>query len=142
MKIMIAFTAESRPVGFAAFHLLKKGDSVELDGNEHFEDFATLGQLLARFNERFPKQALSADAIVLLRDAIAHGRVLPVVDRGETVLKLLKFAQPVKGSRTAEVAFAALLTPDWFRAQEAFVREEVEKVRAAARTLSAETSSG
>ena len=93
-----------------------------------------LRELLGRFNQRFPEQALSDDSIVL-RDAIAHGRVLPLVYRGERVLKLLKFKKPAKGSRTAEVAFAALLTPDWFRAQEAFLREEVEKVRGAARTL-------
>jgi len=127
-------------VGLAAFHLLKKGDCVAIDGNDHFEDYAMLKDLLKRFNGRFPNHALNEDLIVL-RDAIAHGRVMPVKYGGEEVLKLLKFEKPVKGSTNVEVAFSALLIPDWFRSREAFVCGEIEKVRAAARNLSQTSSS-
>jgi hypothetical protein len=127
-------------VSLGAFHLLKKGDSVAVGANVDFDDFATLKELCERFNDRFQQHVISEDLIVL-RDAIAHGRVLPIKHAGQMVLKLLRFYKPDKRTGTAEVAFAELLTTAWFERQEAFVRAEADKVRAAVRSLPPSTRS-
>ena len=132
-------------VGLGAFHLLKSGDVVALEGNNHFDDFASLGKLIQRFNAQFPAHKLT-EGLIPLRDAVAHGRVMPVKYKGEMVLKLLKFARPVEHAElvlqglapaSAEVEFAELLTPGWFSRQQSLLDTEVEKVRAAVRTLPA-----
>jgi len=127
-------------VGLAAFHLLGVGSVVGIDENDHFESWATLKDLVRQFNEQFPAAALSQH-LIELRDALAHGRVLPVRLNGASTLKLLKFKKPedhvamVKyglAPRSVEVDFTALLTPAWFSAEEAFLDDQITRVRVVA----------
>jgi hypothetical protein len=132
-------------IGLAAFHLLKKGDSVGVDENQSFEDFDPLKKLVERFNKQFPDRELDLHSVEV-RDALAHGRVLPVTVDHDTLFKVVKFARPVPSTAmaatehglsrsTASVEFAEVLTADWFLAVERFLDDQIENVRRAALAL-------
>jgi hypothetical protein len=106
---------------------------------DHFASYDPLASLLDKFAAAFSasESELQSGRIVLLRDALAHGRVLPIRRDGAVILKLLKFGRVERGTMdgerhdTVQVEFAAELTPAWFQDNETFLDGELAKVRSA-----------
>jgi hypothetical protein len=93
-----------------------------------FTNYDSLGELIGKFNELRPNDAIDL-TLVDLRDAIAHGRVSAPVPAPH--FRILKFARPKNGSTT--VTFSEGLTSEWFRVQIQKVGTEVRKVAGLAR---------
>lgn len=103
---------------------LKAGNQVP---DNAYTCFDTLGQLIGRFNrivaKRFPANAIDP-SVVMVRDALAHGRVWS--DVAGPPLHLLKFSRPKGG--VAQVKFAEVMSIDWLNAQTQRVHSEMMKV--------------
>ena len=76
-------------------------------------DYATLGQLIDRFNKVVPEARRIDPSLVDLRDALAHGSVWST--NGLFPLRLLKFDRPQKG--TVEVTWVSTSTEEWLDEQ-------------------------
>ena len=106
---------------------IKVGDIVPVNA---MTDYSSFGQLIDRYNRLLEKThpELQLDrSIVLVRDAIAHGRVStsdPTKD-----LVLLKFNKPSESATS--VTYTQALTPGWLKVQTRRVCEEVTKIRKA-----------
>lgn len=89
-------------------------------------DFASLGQLIDRFNECYgTEESPPIDpALVQLRDAIAHGRVF--AGPHDTYMRIIKFDRPKGGQ--ARIAYNEVMSPEWFRDNKARVREAIHTV--------------
>ena len=102
----------------------KAGDIVPKD---ELTDYSGLGDLIKKYNSNVAKNNphLSIDpSLVILRDAIAHGRVSS--DDIASPLKLLKFSKPF--NHQVKVVFAQEMTEEWLEMQIDFTRQEAMKV--------------
>jgi len=90
-------------------------------------DYSTLKQLIDRYNKEIAKDdplLMVDNAIVTIRDALAHGRVSS--NSPEDDMMILKFDIP-KNSQV-KVVFAQKMTKDWFKEKISKVYNEVLKV--------------
>ena len=88
-------------------------------------DYRSLGQLLDAYNERVgPQDALQAEEIVRLRDALAHGRLL--ARQPGPPFRLLKFSDPKKGPIKIEIDES--IDRSWLATKKALVNTAMEKV--------------
>lgn len=89
-------------------------------------DFASLGQLIARFNKCYGTvESLPIDpALIQLRDAIAHGRVF--AGPQDTYMRIIKFDRPKGGE--ARIAYNEVMSPEWFRDNRLRVCEAINTV--------------
>lgn len=113
-----------RPAADMRLAVLQPGDSVPVNSLTSYE---SLDQLIIRYNGSLPQEDddLEADPSVgRLRDAVAHGRLVPI--ESEARLRLVKFARP-EGNQTS-VEFAETLTPEWIKSQCLRLQAEFEKV--------------
>jgi hypothetical protein len=112
---------------------LNEGDIVPENA---FTNYDTLGQLIGKYNihPRVMPSGLTIDeALVDIRDAIAHGRVAG--DKPLPPFKLLKFDRPKNKNKHVKVTFSALLTNEWFSGKIADVQAAVFKVYEATKRL-------
>ena len=87
--------------------------------------YASLGQLIKRFNEIFGHLGSQIDpTLVDLRDVLAHGRVFAGPD--EDHFRIVKFDKPVNGS--ARLSFNQVMTEDWFMHSKLRVRDAIQTV--------------
>ena len=93
-----------------SFATLAVGDEV---AENPTTDFASLGQLIERFNKVAPVERKIDPSLVDLRDALAPGRVWSV--DGSFTLRLLKFDRPQQG--ISRVTWASTLTDQWLEDQ-------------------------
>jgi len=108
-------------------HNMNEGDIVSLNA---FTNYDTLGQLIKKYNSH-PRISLAGltidEALVYIRDAIAHGRVSAATPSSS--LKLLKFDKPKNNQ--VKVTFSVLMTKEWFAEQIKRVYNAVLKVNEA-----------
>jgi hypothetical protein len=92
----------------------------------NFTNYDSLTQLLNKFNAEMQLRGeqLIDDDLVILRDALAHGRVSAAVENEN--LRLLKFDKPIQGK--VRVAFNEVMTEAWFTAQKARVNAAIHYV--------------
>jgi hypothetical protein len=126
-EVVNAMRGTAPPV-FAPFanpERLRIGDCVPLNA---FTNYDTLGQLIAKYNQRVAQSAseLSVDpALVELRDALAHGRASAPVADGP--IHLLKFSRPQPARSCVEVTCSMSLDSAWLDAQPKRVLGAVKK---------------
>ena len=98
-----------------------------LSANE-VTDYATLATLIERFNARMTtKGAKTLNlALVNIRDAIAHGRVVGTVSGFP--LRLVKFSKPKSGQVT--LVLNEIMNRQWFELQILRTNRAIERVRA------------
>lgn len=91
-------------------------------------DYASLGELIQRFNTRMTAKGAKAVnvALVSVRDAIAHGRVIGTASGFP--LRLLKFSKPKAGHAT--LVFNEVMDRNWFNLQILRTHRAIERVRA------------
>jgi len=98
------------------------GDSVPEDP---VTDYDQLRAVLDRF-VRFTGRHLDVDALVELRDQLAHGRVIPHSPTQAFPLTLLKFGKPTKAS--VPVLARIEMDDTWFARQRFFVDRAIHVV--------------
>ena len=103
------------------YSLLKTGDTVPEDPMTNYD---SLGNLIDKYNQLAPKELRIAKGIVVVRDAIAHGRVFS--DTQNLPMRLFKFDKPKNGA--ASVTFSATLDQNWFADTAIHLYEEIQKV--------------
>lgn len=89
-------------------------------------DFASLGQLIERFNKCYgvaDSQPIDP-SLVRLRDAIAHGRVFAGPE--STHMRIIKFERPKGGQ--ARIAYNEVMSDRWFLENKARVRDAIHTV--------------
>lgn len=104
---------------------LKVGDQVELDAQT---DYSTLGELLDKLNLKLADRGeapLPREAIVKLRDALAHGRVFTL---DVAPMRIFKFEKPERGATTVRVALAETLDETWFQEAKTLVHSAMIRV--------------
>lgn len=93
----------------------------------HMTNYDGLESLVDKYNTymsgKNPSLLLDKQ-VVVLRDALAHGRVFQEVSRSE--FQLLKFDRPVGGA--ARVVFSETMDSDWFKHRAELVITQVSKV--------------
>lgn len=89
--------------------------------------YDSLGQLITKFNATAATQGKASidETLVVIRDALAHGRVSAAAT--DQPLRLLKFDRPQNG--TVRVTFNEALSEDWFVTQKRRVYEAIDVVR-------------
>lgn len=93
--------------------------------DSEMSNFATLGQLIKKFNDIFRQSGATVDpSIVDLRDALAHGRVFAGPD--DNYFRIIKFEKPVNGK--ARVSYNQVMTEAWFTESKRRVSEAVTTV--------------
>jgi len=105
-------------------HAMNKDDIVSENA---FTNYDGLNQLIKKYNNHpgVISAGLTIDeALVDIRDVIAHGRVAG--SKPLPPFKLLKFDKPK--NKRVKVTFSALLTKEWFYLEIAKVQEAVFKV--------------
>lgn len=110
---------------------LNIGDLIPEDA---FTNWDTMAQLIKKYNSRVLPidHSLAIDeSIVVLRDALAHGRISAASSSGPSYL--LKFSNPQ--NQLVKVEFAALMDKAWFKAQVGLTHEQVVKVLKAGKRL-------
>lgn len=113
---------------------LTPGDRVPVDA---FTDYRTLGQLISAFNASVSHSDPTLtvpQAVVLIRDLLAHGRVSAKA-ADPTLLKIIKFNAPPKGFGEVTVAAVALMSEEWFTSHIEMTRIAIEHVQSAYTTL-------
>lgn len=106
----------------------KKGDEVELTP---LSDPRSLEPVLKDYNLNVnADQKVSVEEIILLRDALAHGRVFGSgpLDRGH--LKLLKFAKKKQNGKV-EVTLCEDMSDDWFKQKIALLEDATQRIQGA-----------
>jgi hypothetical protein len=89
-------------------------------------DFASLGQLIERFNKCYgviDYQPVDP-SLVKLRDAIAHGRVF--AGPKDTHMRIIKFERPKDGQ--ARIAYNEVMSEQWFLENKARVGDAIHTV--------------
>lgn len=107
---------------------LHEGDIVPLNA---FTNYDTLGELIGKYNghHKISSANLTIDeTLVVIRDAIAHGRVSGLTPSAP--LNLLKFGKP-EPNKTVEVEFSATMTKEWFGEQIHRVYDAILRVKEA-----------
>lgn len=89
-------------------------------------DFRPLSQILKRYNELAESDGASSisSEIVVLRNAIAHGRLGAV--SGEDSFRLIKYGQPDGGR--VPVEFNQECSEQWFKEENGLLRDAINKV--------------
>jgi len=88
-------------------------------------NFATLGQLIKKFNDVFQQSGSAVDpSLVDLRDVLAHGRVFAGPD--DSHFRIVKFEKPSNGS--TRISYNQVMTEAWFTESKRRVREAIETV--------------
>lgn len=104
---------------------LEVGQAVPVNALSSYE---SLGQLIRRYNQLIsaedPDLVIAANEIVALRDAFAHGRLVPLEADG--LLRLMKFDRPVDDRTSVE--FAVTLSLEWMHQWCLRLEREFEKV--------------
>jgi hypothetical protein len=103
------------------FDALAVGDVV---GETAFTDYASLGKLIAEFNQSVLEKRRIDPALVDLRDALAHGRVWSLT--GTFPLRLLKFSKPQDGA--VRVTWATTMTEEWLAEQRTRVHQALARI--------------
>ena len=106
--------AKGLPQPSIIYSEMKAGDVVKKDA---FTNWDTLQKLIAKYNKdkRVIANGLTIDEkLVIIRDAIAHGRVAST-GPSITTKRLLKFKHPV--GDTVEVEYSALMSREWLNEQ-------------------------
>jgi hypothetical protein len=144
--IMRGFLHESaprRPDGIphgTDWYTFGVGTEVPLD---EFTNWDTLGQLIEKFNMEMLRRGdpgLDKDALVTVRDALAHGRVSSASPEGD--MRLLKFDKPGRGNRVVRVTFNQAMTREWFRDQTRAVGQAIRRVYEAMAEQAASDAAG
>jgi hypothetical protein len=105
---------------------VKVGDKVP---ETALTDYATLGQLIKRYNiHADSKIAIQQDDVVLLRDSLAHARIYSMTE--QPPFRLVRFAKPINGM--AEVtSVVENLDAAWLEANRQLIDGAIKKVWAA-----------
>lgn len=91
-----------------------------------FTDFASLRQLIARYDQTRPQELPPIDGSILaLRDSLAHGRVYASAGPGFPLV-LVRFSKPEDGF--VVVVENARLTEDWFTAKTTLIFNAIKEV--------------
>jgi len=90
---------------------LKKGDLVAVNILTNSWD---MRQVLERYNKLAPSHRVDVDAIVTLRDNLAHGRVFMLGPMYEPRMNLIKFSNKNVDGQVS-VDEVQMLTPDWMK---------------------------
>ena len=102
------------------YSILKTGDTVPEDPMTNYDSLETL---IIKYNNIAPKDLQIDRRIILVRDAIAHGRVFSATQN--LPMKLFKFEKPKNG--VTSVTFAQTLDKDWFQSKSIHIYGEIEK---------------
>jgi len=106
---------------------VKTGDFVEQDAFTNADD---LRQTLEKYNKRTSTEfRLDVDALVRLRDAIAHGRTFGVGNSKH--IRILKFGRKPMSDGKISVEMAEDMTDDWFAGHIRFLVDSLERLRKA-----------
>lgn len=105
---------------------------------DSFTNYDKLGELIDKYNEKILSLGSSLeignkDALIKLRDALAHGRVFAY--KGAPPLYLIKFNKPKNGK--TKVEFMSVMSWNWFNEQIRLTKNEYNKVEKACRIISA-----
>jgi hypothetical protein len=101
---------------------IQAGDSVPED---RITDYDQLRVVLRRFVQIAGRQ-LDVDALVELRDQLAHGRVIPHSPSEAFPLTLLRFGRPTNGK--VPVLARIQMDDDWFKRQRFLVDQALQVV--------------
>jgi hypothetical protein len=101
---------------------IKIGDKVR---ETALTDFASLRELVGRYNAKVEAQATIGPAAIDLRNALAHARIFSPT--GQPPFRLLRFAKPAGGLAEVENVVDNL-DAQWFEVQTALVESETRKV--------------
>lgn len=110
---------------------MQVGHTVSTDA---FTNYDTLGELIRKFNAAIAhenQELIIDETIVLLRDAIAHGRVWG--DSPIPPFYLVKFGKPRKTDNNVPVTFSEKVTLEWINIQIERVLTSVHRVYQAGR---------
>jgi len=97
----------------------------------YLTNFDTLGQLIKKYNTLVASTHKVDGYIVILRDALAHGRI--IAPTPSTPYRLFKFTKPEKGM--VKVAFDQVIDKQWLVDQDTFIKSSIEKIMNGARAL-------
>jgi hypothetical protein len=101
---------------------IKIGDKVPVTA---LTDFASLRELIARYNATVDPRAVIGPSVVELRNALAHARVFSPT--GQPPFRLLRFAKPDGGLAEVENVVDNL-DAKWFEVQTTLVESETKNV--------------
>lgn len=93
----------------------------------HLTNYDSLGQLIKKYNDMVTTanaQFLVDKAVVELRDAIVHGRVMSQTQNPP--LRIFKFNKPNGG--LVDVAYDQTMDQPWYDSSRRFVYEQIKKV--------------
>jgi hypothetical protein len=101
---------------------VKIGDKVAVTA---LTDFASLKELVDRYNAKVDPRATIGRDVVELRNAIAHARIFSFTQ--QPPFRLVRFGKP-NGGLAEVMNVVDNLDAQWFTAHEALVEKEVKKV--------------
>jgi len=103
--------------------------SIELT---HLTNYDSLGQLITKYNNLTNKTPnFQIDPLIVnIRDAIAHGRLISLIEAPP--LRLFKFDKPKDG--LVNLTFDETLDRSWFDKSRAYLFKQIEKIQKCART--------
>ncbi len=105
---------------------VKENDWVEVNPLTNADD---LGQTLEKYNKRASADCrVDVNAVVRLRDALAHGRAFGFGSSQRGYLTLLKFARKPDRHNRVKVTMAIDMTDDWFKENIEFLLDATRKV--------------
>lgn len=105
----------------------KMGDKTAC--RNYLTNFVSLGDLIAEYQRDLAeteKQYSIDSSVVLIRDALAHGRVFVRGSDPKPPFELWKFGKAKDGKMPVE--FAETLTEDWLKSRWLLVHEQQQKV--------------
>jgi len=114
------FRAEG-PQPIVNLNTIKIGDKVPVTA---LTDFASLRELLDRFNIKVDPNAAIGQGVIDLRNTLAHARIFSPTD--EPPFRLVRFGKP-DGGLVEVVSVVDNLDAKWFDAQAALVARETKK---------------
>jgi hypothetical protein len=91
-------------------------------------DYRSLGNLLMLYNEKLTEaetqnHAIDSAPILLIRDALAHGRILTTA---ELPFTLWKFSEPKNGR--VPIEFSEVMTLEWLKKTAKLIEDQKDKV--------------
>ena len=108
-----------------------EGDWVAVNS---FTNYDPLCRLVNKFNaivQNPHPEALIDSSVVAVRDAIAHGRIAG--EAPSFPMTLMKFGKPKNGK--VQIITKVVMDHAWFKAKVNLVREQIEKVYSASRSM-------
>jgi hypothetical protein len=134
LRIFLHHLPDARPLGVpfgTDIYTLPVGS--DLPENE-LTSYESLGELIARYNREVLAHRAREQidpALVIVRDALAHGRVS--TNEENQPMRLLKFDRPRAGR--VRITFNEEMTMDWFKKQKQKVLLGLKRVHEAYKTL-------